>query len=148
MSFNFTGGVYHTPQGSLACYKFLLGAEGLTSSLKEVVIRIFDSLKNSSLSAWFELANLVSNGSHDYTRPPRTTQCSICYVCILIIWTYWSSFMRFLLDCSGHLLSLRHTFISSLSSTVSTSGWCRRSSSKRRHNFIVNSRNSMIQMSK
>jgi hypothetical protein len=38
-------------------------AYGFISATYEEVLRIFIVLKNLSLSAWFELANLVSNGS-------------------------------------------------------------------------------------
>jgi hypothetical protein len=41
------------------------GAHGFTSPLKEVVLRIFITLKNSLLSAGVEPANLGPNGKHD-----------------------------------------------------------------------------------
>jgi hypothetical protein len=50
---------------SLTCRKILLnGANGFTSSQKEVVLRIFIALKNPSSSAGFEPANSGSNGKH------------------------------------------------------------------------------------
>jgi hypothetical protein len=48
-------------------------------STKEVVLRIFIVLKNTSSSAGFEpanLANLGSGGKQPPTRPPRVTQIS------------------------------------------------------------------------
>jgi hypothetical protein len=38
--------------------------DGFTSSPKEVLLRIFITLKNPSLSAGFETANLGFNGKH------------------------------------------------------------------------------------
>jgi hypothetical protein len=47
----------------LTCRKILrLGADGFSSPPKEVVIRIFIALKNLSLSAVFEPANLEYDG--------------------------------------------------------------------------------------
>jgi hypothetical protein len=47
------------------------GTDGFTSPPKEVVLRIFVTLKNPSSSARFEPANLGSRGKHATTRPPR-----------------------------------------------------------------------------
>jgi hypothetical protein len=49
------------------------GTDGITSPPKEVVLRIFITLKNPSSSAGFEPANLGSSGKHATTRPPRAT---------------------------------------------------------------------------
>jgi hypothetical protein len=58
---------FHALQGSPTFRKVLRhGAEGCTSPLKEVVLRIFIALKNTSSSAAFVPANLGSNGKHDY----------------------------------------------------------------------------------
>jgi hypothetical protein len=49
----------------LTCRKIVRhGLDGFTSSSREVVLRIFVSLKNTSSSAGFEPAVLGSNGSH------------------------------------------------------------------------------------
>jgi hypothetical protein len=54
------------PQGPLACHKILRHeAYGFTSPPKEVVLRIFIALKNPSLTAGFEPANLGANSKHD-----------------------------------------------------------------------------------
>jgi hypothetical protein len=50
---------------SLTRRKILHGADGFTSPPKEVVVRIFITLKNPSLSAEFETANFGSSGKHD-----------------------------------------------------------------------------------
>jgi hypothetical protein len=41
---------------------------------KEVVLRIFITLKNPSSLTRFETANLGSSGKHATTRPPRATR--------------------------------------------------------------------------
>jgi hypothetical protein len=54
------------PQGILTCCKILwYAANSFTSSLKEVVLRIFIALKNPSVLAGFKHINLRSNGKHD-----------------------------------------------------------------------------------
>jgi hypothetical protein len=54
----------HTTKGSLKCHKILRHwADGCTSPPQEGVLRIFIALK-SIASAWFESANLGSNGKH------------------------------------------------------------------------------------
>jgi hypothetical protein len=45
------------------------GTDGFTSRPKEVVLRIFITLKNPSSSAGFEPANLGSSDKHTTTRP-------------------------------------------------------------------------------
>jgi hypothetical protein len=51
---------------SLICRKILRHAtDGFTSPPKEVALRIFIALKNPSLSAGFEPANLGLNGKDD-----------------------------------------------------------------------------------
>jgi hypothetical protein len=53
----------HTWQGSLTCRKILRhGADGFTSSPKEIVQRIFNAFKDSSSTVWFEPSNRGSNG--------------------------------------------------------------------------------------
>jgi hypothetical protein len=53
-------------KGSLICRKILrYGAEGFTSTPKEVVLRIFIALKTSSLWAGSEPANIGSNVNND-----------------------------------------------------------------------------------
>jgi hypothetical protein len=53
-------------KGSLTCRKILRrGADGFTSTSKEVVLRTYIALINQSPSAGFEPANLGSNGKHD-----------------------------------------------------------------------------------
>jgi hypothetical protein len=55
----------YSPQGSLKWRKILRhGAHGFASTPKEVVLRIFIALKNSSSSTGFDHANLASNGKH------------------------------------------------------------------------------------
>jgi hypothetical protein len=54
----------YTLKGCLTSRKILHGADGITSSPKEGVLRIFISLKNPMPSAGFEPANLGSNGKH------------------------------------------------------------------------------------
>jgi hypothetical protein len=49
------------------------GTDGFTSPPKEVVLRIFITLKNPSSLAGFEPMNLGPSGKHATTRPPRTT---------------------------------------------------------------------------
>jgi hypothetical protein len=52
--------------GFLTCRKILRhGADGFTSPPKEVVLWMYMTPKNQSLSAGFEPANLGSNGKHD-----------------------------------------------------------------------------------
>jgi hypothetical protein len=52
--------------GSLTCRKILRhGADGFTSSPKELVLRIFIDLKNTSSSAGCEPANLGDNDRHN-----------------------------------------------------------------------------------
>jgi hypothetical protein len=53
-------------KSSLACRKILRrGVDGFISPLKKVMLWIFITLKNWSLLAGFEPANLGSNGKHD-----------------------------------------------------------------------------------
>jgi hypothetical protein len=63
MNFAFT--FVHTSKPSLTCHKILRpGADVFTSPPKEGVQRIFIAIKNLSLSAASEPANLGSNGKH------------------------------------------------------------------------------------
>jgi hypothetical protein len=59
----------HSSKASLTCRKILRhGTDGLTSSPKEGVLRIFIALKNASPSAGYEPANLGSNGKQATTK--------------------------------------------------------------------------------
>jgi hypothetical protein len=64
---------------SLTCSKNLRhGANVFTSPPKEVVLLVFIALKNPSLTAWFEPANLGSNDKHDnyYTTENDSDQAT------------------------------------------------------------------------
>jgi hypothetical protein len=55
----------HTSNGFLTCRKILQhGTDSFASPFKEVLLMIFIALKNPSLSAGIEPANLGSNGKH------------------------------------------------------------------------------------
>ena len=47
------------------------GTDGFTSPPKEGMLRIFFSLKNPTVSAGFEPANLGTKGHHATPRPPK-----------------------------------------------------------------------------
>jgi hypothetical protein len=62
-------------QWYLTCRKIIRhGVDGFTSPPKELVLRIFIAIINTSLSAGFEPANLESNTKHDNHLPLRTTE--------------------------------------------------------------------------
>ena len=47
------------------------GTNGFTPLPKEGVLRILFALKNPTVSAWFEPANLGTKGQHATSRPPK-----------------------------------------------------------------------------
>jgi len=47
------------------------GTDGFTSPPKEGVLRVFFALKNLTVSAGFESANLGTKGQHATSRPPK-----------------------------------------------------------------------------
>ena len=51
------------------------GTNGFTSLPKEGVLRIFFALKNPTVSAGFEPANLGTKGQHATSRPPKPQNC-------------------------------------------------------------------------
>jgi hypothetical protein len=64
--------------GFLTCRKIIRhGADGFTSTPKEVVLRIFIAFNNPSSSAGFEPANLMSSGKNDNhkTTEADTLKC-------------------------------------------------------------------------
>jgi hypothetical protein len=64
--------LFRTSKGSLTCHNiFLHGAEGLTSSPKEGVLRIFFALKNPFPRTGFNQRTLDQVASTLTTRPPR-----------------------------------------------------------------------------
>jgi hypothetical protein len=67
---------FHARKVLLHAVNLRHGTDGFTSPPKEVVLRIFITLKNPSSSAGFEPANLGSSGKHGSTRSPRAT-CKI-----------------------------------------------------------------------
>jgi hypothetical protein len=77
------------------CSKILHGTDGFTSPPKEVVLRIFITLKKSLPSAGFEPANLWSNGKHanHYTADDDESRgcclppfASVCLCFCLSLW--------------------------------------------------------------
>jgi hypothetical protein len=64
---------FHARRVLLHAVNLRHGTDDFTSSPKEVVLRIFITLKNSSSSAGFEPANLGSS-KHATTRPPRAAR--------------------------------------------------------------------------
>jgi hypothetical protein len=61
---NFAYWFYSCPKVLLHAVNLRHGTDGFTSSPKEVVLRIFITLKNPSTSVGIEPANLGSNGEH------------------------------------------------------------------------------------
>jgi hypothetical protein len=66
-------GSIHARKVLLHAVNLRLGADGFTSPPKEVVLRIFITLKNPLTSVGIEPANLGSSGSTLTTSPPRST---------------------------------------------------------------------------
>jgi hypothetical protein len=75
---------FHARKVLLHAVNLRHGTDSFTSPPKEVVLRIFITLKNPSSSAEFELANLGSSGKHGTTRPLVD---SILLKCHLHIWS-------------------------------------------------------------
>jgi hypothetical protein len=70
--------LFHIPRGSLTFRKISRHfTDGFSSSSKEVVLRIFIALENTSSSAGFEHANVRSSGKHVNHYITETDDC-IC----------------------------------------------------------------------
>jgi hypothetical protein len=69
--FHATLGIFYMPQ------IYDMGQTALLSPPKEVVVRHFFALKNPTISAGFEPANLGTKGQHATPRPPKPLYFSI-----------------------------------------------------------------------
>jgi hypothetical protein len=72
--------LYHTLRDLLHAVKcYDMGPTALLPLPKEVVLRIFIALKNSSLLAEFKPANLESDGKHDNHYITDNDKCRVTY---------------------------------------------------------------------